>query len=264
MSPESPVLAATYWEKRARRFAARDRGLPAVCSYGMPAFYNRYIDICQRRALLPLLPRSSAGSALDIGCGVGRWTLELAARGFDVTGIDLSPYMIELARTRAAQRGAIASFMVGDLVSMSLGRTFDLILCVTVLQHILDPELAHSAIERLAAHLSVGGQLILLEAAPLQHTARCDTAVFRARSRDWYLESLSAAGLSVVLQRGVDPTPLKTWLLPHYRRLPRSIGGLALALTTALSLPLDYALGPCLSSRSWHQVVVARRPAVRS
>ena len=263
MSPESPVMSATYWERRAREFATRDRGLPAVCSYGMPAFYNRYIEICQRRALLPQLPASTntAATVLDVGCGVGRWSLELAARGFKVTGVDLSPYMIELARNRAAQSGVAATFAVSDVVSMNLGRTFDVIVCVTVLQHILDPQLARVALERLASHLSPGGQLILLEAAPPRRTLRCDTAVFRARSLDWYLEHLSAVGLSVVMQRGVDPMPFKAWLLPHYRRLPKAVGAVSLALTTAVSLPLDWALGRLLGHRSWHQVLVARRPS---
>ncbi len=260
MAPESPVVAAVYWEQRARKFAAQDRGLAAVCSYGMPGFYNRYIQLCQRRALLPGLPRVASGSAsaLDVGCGVGRWSAELAARGHQVTGIDLSPYMIERAQAAAARNAAQCSFAVGDVVSLQLGRTFDLILCVTVLQHILDPQLARTAVGKLAAHLSPKGKLILLEAAPAARTSRCDTAVFRARPLDWYLETLAAEGLSVVEGRGVDPMPFKTWLLPWYRRLPRPVGTLALALTTAITLPLDWPLGPWLGRWSWHQVLIAQ------
>jgi SAM-dependent methyltransferase len=260
MAPESPVVAAVYWEQRARKFAGHDRGLAAVCSYGMPGFYNRYIQLCQRRALLPWLPRvtSDSASALDVGCGVGRWSAELAARGHEVTGVDLSPYMIEVARARSAQNAERCSFAVGDVVSLQLGRTFDLILCVTVLQHILDPLLARNAVGRLASHLAPGGKLILLEAAPPAGSNRCDTAVFRARSLDWYVEALAAEGLSVVARQGVDPMPFKTWLLPRYRRLPRPMAALALALTTAITLPLDWALGPWLSRWSWHQVLIAQ------
>ena len=89
--------ARAYWERRARQFAARGRGLAAVCSYGMPAFYNHSIEWAQRRALLPWLPRVAAGSAtaLDVGCGVGRWSQELARRGHEVLGIDLSLYCVD-------------------------------------------------------------------------------------------------------------------------------------------------------------------------
>lgn len=260
MNAQSSAVAAAYWEKRAREFGSQGRGLAAVCSYGMPAFYNHYIESCQRRALLPVLPRISLGmgAALDIGCGVGRWSLELAARGHEVTGIDLSPHMIDLARARAAQEGATCSFSAADVISLQLGQSFDLILCVTVLQHILDPAQAQAAIQRLAAHLAPGGQLILLEAAPTRSSTRCDTGVFRARPLDWYLGALQAAGLSVVAQRGVDPMPFKTWLLPHYRRVAAPLGNVALALATAVAFPLDWIFGRWLSRSSWHKVLVAR------
>ena len=66
--------SAAYWEGRARQFAHRDGGLPAVCSYGMPAFYNQYIHITQRRALEPWLRQTAGATVLDVGCGVGRWS----------------------------------------------------------------------------------------------------------------------------------------------------------------------------------------------
>ncbi len=77
----SPALAADYWEGRAQQFASKGRGLAAVCSYGMPGFYNAYIESTQRRALLPWLDdclRLPGRRALDGGCGVGR--LEHKAR----------------------------------------------------------------------------------------------------------------------------------------------------------------------------------------
>src|ERR1700757_5491795 len=83
-----------YWEDRARRFAAEGEGLPAVCSYGMPEFYNRMIHFNQQLALAPWLRVSPGTRVLDVGCGVGRWSRVLASRGAIVTGVDLSPTMI--------------------------------------------------------------------------------------------------------------------------------------------------------------------------
>src|SRR5262245_35617568 len=85
--------ARTYWEERARRFARVEDGLPAVCSFSMPLFYNAYIQATQRRALAPFLRVTRADRVLDVGCGVGRWSLQMAAAGADVTGIDLSRSM---------------------------------------------------------------------------------------------------------------------------------------------------------------------------
>jgi 2-polyprenyl-3-methyl-5-hydroxy-6-metoxy-1,4-benzoquinol methylase len=249
-----------YWDERARRYAVRARGLAAVCSYGMPGFYNRYIDACQRRALAPWLrrPPRPGSATLDVGCGIGRWSLQLARRGHDVTAIDLSPRMIERAGARARQAGVACHFEVGDAATLSLGRTFDLILCVTVLQHITQPAAARTAIERLATHLSPSGELVLLEAAPSLATTRCDTAAFRARTAEWYVEALHSAGLRLTARRGVDPMPLKTWLLPVYQRMPLPLRLATLALTTAVSLPLDWALAPALTRFSWHAVLIAR------
>lgn len=249
-----------YWDERARRYAVQSSGLAAVCSYGMPAFYNRYIDVCQRRALAPWLrsPTRPGTATLDVGCGVGRWSIELARRGHDVTSVDLSPRMIERAQARARQAGVACRFEVGDVATLALGRTFDLIFCVTVLQHITEPAAAQEAIERLAAHLSPAGELVLLEAAPSLATTRCDTAAFRARTMGWYAEALQNAGLRLTTRRGVDPTPLKSRLLPVYARLPPALRLAALGLTTAISLPLDWALASVLTRYSWHAVLIAR------
>jgi SAM-dependent methyltransferase len=263
--------ARSYWERRAQQFAAEGAGLAAVCSYGMPGFYNRAIALTQGRALAPWLrghagshPGAKRATALDLGCGVGRWSQQLARRGYRVTGIDFSAHMIEQARARAASNAIDCEFAVANAVDLQLGRRFDLVLCVTVLQHILDPQAARRAIAALAAHLAEDGTLVLLEAAPSKPCARCDSEVFTARPLDWYLEALAAAGLRVAATRGVDPIPLKTWLLPQYRRLPRPLGLAALALATGVSLPLDLALAPMVARFSWHKVIVARRAAPRA
>src|SRR5690242_10403290 len=96
-SPSITVQPLTYWDARARRFATAGEGLQAVCSYGMPAFYNRYIDTIQRRALHPWLVTRPGMRVLEVGAGVGRWSRLLAASGASVVGVDLAPAMVEEA-----------------------------------------------------------------------------------------------------------------------------------------------------------------------
>jgi D-alanine-D-alanine ligase len=69
---------------------------------------------------------------LDLCCGQGRHAIELARRGFRcVTGVDLSHYLIELARQRAQSAGADVTFLEGDARQCRLrDRQFD---CVTIL-----------------------------------------------------------------------------------------------------------------------------------
>jgi SAM-dependent methyltransferase len=251
-----------YWESRARRFAAQGAGLAAVCSYGMPWFYNQVTDLCQRRALLPHLERHRRGRALDVGCGIGRWSLRLAAQGMDVTGIDLSEYMVGQAQRKALAAGLECRFLASNVQSLSLTDRYDLVLSVTVLQHVVDPAAAQSALRDLARLLAPGGELILLEAAPSLAEARCDSPIFSARTAAWYREALAAAGLELVAVRGCDPLPLKRWVLPHYRRLPAPLSRALACLVAGLSLPVDWLFGAWCVQSSWHKLFIARRPEI--
>jgi 2-polyprenyl-3-methyl-5-hydroxy-6-metoxy-1,4-benzoquinol methylase len=252
---------AEYWEARAQRFAVAGDGLAAVCSYGMPGFYNRLIHLCQRRALAPWLRVIPGMRVLDVGCGIGRWSRLLAARGANVTGVDLSPTMIAEAERRAQASGLAGRcrFLVQDSAALEVGGTFDLIVCVTMLQHMLDVGQMRSALNRMALHLAPQGRLVLLEAAPARIATRCNSPVFTARHRAVYLRLFRACGLRVRALAGVDPAPFKMWLLPYLPRLPRALSLAALAIVTALSAPIDALWGRRLPERSWHAVFVLQR-----
>jgi len=260
LTPEHlhPLSPARYWEERAARYAHRSRGLGAVCSYGMPWLYNVAIDLCQRRALAPWIRGVGTGAVLDVGCGVGRWSLRLAARGMTVTGVDHSECMAKRAAERAELARLTCTFLRADANHLRLDGRFDLILSVTVLQHIVDADQAAQTIRNLAAHLAPNGELVLLEAAPSRMTERCDSGVFRARSFAWYQRALVQAGLRIVCVRGVDPLPFKTALLPYYKRMPKPLVTLLSVVIATASLPFDWLLGPYLSEASWHKVIVAR------
>ena len=53
-----------------------------------------------------------SGSAITLGCGVGRETIYLAERGFSVIGVDFSPTAIQKARLRAKAKGVKVKFIV--------------------------------------------------------------------------------------------------------------------------------------------------------
>jgi 2-polyprenyl-3-methyl-5-hydroxy-6-metoxy-1,4-benzoquinol methylase len=253
-----------YWEERARQFATEGTGLAAVCSYGMPDLYNRVIHSAQFLALSRWLRPSPGAHALDVGCGVGRWSHLLAARGARVTGVDLSPTMIAQAERRAAAAGLQdrCRFMVQDLRRLDTGQRHDLVLSVTVLQHILDPVALRDALERMVLHLAPGGRLVLLEAAPSRVDRRCNSQVFHARHRSVYLRLFQECGTRLLTMTGVDPAPFRTWLLPRLPRLSRlspALARAAIAAAAALSAPVDLLSGRMAVRQSWHVLFVLER-----
>ncbi len=65
---------------------------------------------------------------LDIGCGTGRHSIELAKRGYKVTGIDLSASMLEKARFKAKQENVIVNFIQADARKLEFAEKFELII----------------------------------------------------------------------------------------------------------------------------------------
>lgn len=74
------------------------------------------------------LERDRSKRILDVGCGTGRHSIELARRGYDVTGIDLSPAMLARARENAAAAGCRISFIQADARSLSFTEEFDVVI----------------------------------------------------------------------------------------------------------------------------------------
>ncbi|UMP02920.1 class I SAM-dependent methyltransferase [Amycolatopsis sp. EV170708-02-1] len=74
------------------------------------------------RAMLAAFAEQVRGPVADVGCGPGHVTAHLASLGLDVTGVDLSPKMIEVARRRYPdQRFSVGSMTALDLPDGELG-----------------------------------------------------------------------------------------------------------------------------------------------
>jgi hypothetical protein len=69
------------------------------------------------------------GVVLDLACGGGRHTVELATRGYNVVGYDLSVYQLALAGEAAQERGAKINFLQGDMREMAFQEMFDGVFC---------------------------------------------------------------------------------------------------------------------------------------
>ena len=99
--------------------------------------------------------------AVDLGCGAGNYTIHFADRGFAMTGVDLSPRAIELARLNAAKRGVTCRFVtanaLGDL--SALGSGFDFAYDWELLHHLF-PEYRGKYVENVSRLLNPGAKYL--------------------------------------------------------------------------------------------------------
>ncbi len=75
--------------------------------------------------IIDLLELPEGATILDVGCAVGRHSIELAKRGYQVTGLDYSSRMIEVARERAEREEIKIEFVHGDARTMDFREQYD-------------------------------------------------------------------------------------------------------------------------------------------
>jgi ubiquinone/menaquinone biosynthesis C-methylase UbiE len=98
---------------------------------------------------------------LDLACGSGGQAVELAARGYQVVGLDLSTTMLRLANEHAAQRGQSVSFVQGDMRQLNVEAMFDGVYCWATSFGYFDEKENADVIERVARALRPGGSFVL-------------------------------------------------------------------------------------------------------
>jgi len=95
-------------------------------------------------------------SVLDAGCGTGLVAVELAQRGLDVVGVDISPDILAKARAFAPH----LTWIQADLASVQLNRKFDVILMAGNVIIFLARGTEQAVIQNMARHLAPNGRLI--------------------------------------------------------------------------------------------------------
>src|SRR3954452_1453896 len=148
---------AAHWDRRAAHFD-EDFG-HSIGSPAERAAWDRILDL----VIPPISPGGGPLNALDAGCGTGFLALELASRGYRVTGIDFAPSMVARAQEKAAAQGLAVHFEQGDAENLPYpDGSFALVISRHVLWTLPHPE---RALDEWLRVLRPGGRLAVIDGA---------------------------------------------------------------------------------------------------
>jgi len=108
------------------------------------------------------------GRTLDLGCGTGFWSVHLAQRGWEVTGVDIVPRALRTARQRARDAGVNAQFVEGSITALStadVGSGFHLFLDFGAV-HGLTPEQVQAVGREVTAVASDDATILMYAFSP--------------------------------------------------------------------------------------------------
>jgi SAM-dependent methyltransferase len=122
---------------------------------------------------------ASGGRLLDLACGYGRHAIALAARGYDLVGLDLSLDMLKAALARAQKASLAIKFVHGDMRDLNFQQVFDGAFCVdTSFGYFSEPENL-MVLRGLSDALKSGGRLLL-------DVANRDYCLKSVPTRNWW------------------------------------------------------------------------------
>jgi SAM-dependent methyltransferase len=124
--------------------------------------FNRFADGKVKRLLEP-------------GCGSGRLVAEMASRGYEMAGVDLSQPMLNYLARRLKRRGLRAELRCEDMTCMDFAAPFDSAFCTfNTFRHLTEETAALNHLRNVAAHLRPGGLYILgLHLIPMDADPEC-------------------------------------------------------------------------------------------
>ena len=241
-----------HWKNHSKKYYLYDKskdpeGLNNVCYAGSPIWYNKFLGYFQMlviKKLFKVIGDIKDKNVLEVGCGTGRFTKLMINKGAKVTGIDLQPDTIMVNRKKIPN----AEFLYMSATDIDFEKeTFDIVISVTVLQHIPYNE-QEKAINEIMRVVKQDGYIIIME--NIKHIG---PTVFSNSPERWQELFLKNNSVKILARLGQEYFPLQenkifdsiytvnSWSLKRY---------LKNRIMLALSYPIEY-LCPFFLPRSY-------------
>lgn len=179
---DAQIQSESYWKS-------------ATSTYLAPADYYDQKQLILGD-VLSTLPRFN--NVIDIGCGEGKFTFQLAEYADKVTGYDINPALSERGNSTAKERGLLnVQFIAQEIEDISPLARYDLVSCMGVTSCIIDDSKFLSVLDKLETLSANGGRLLLIDSLSTVHdqVVRDQSGyVAKYRSIDDYRELISRRG----------------------------------------------------------------------
>ena len=98
---------------------------------------------------------------LDLGCGTGTLILNLKINGYNVSGLDNSETILEIAREKTKINHKLIDYYLDDMVNFKIDKKFDVMTCYfDTINHLENLDQVHKMMHNVAKHLKKGGLFI--------------------------------------------------------------------------------------------------------
>lgn len=125
------------------------------------AYYDLFTEWREDVQFFVAVAKEHGGPILEVGCGTGRLTRQIAGAGIDIDGFDISPERLRIAREAVPERNAVG-FFCQDMRAFSLPRSYRLVMFpYRGLQELATAAEKIQCLSRVHAHLGEGGLVLI-------------------------------------------------------------------------------------------------------
>ena len=107
--------------------------------------------------LIDKLSRYSLSAGLDVGCGGGWFTRAFQKRGYQMTGLDVSPEMLDFAQETALKTGIRSEYILGDISKTKLPGRYDFVTAINDCVNYIPKNRLAAAFKNVRGALKKGG-----------------------------------------------------------------------------------------------------------